>query len=392
MADQDMTSAIRRKAGAGRPPPEISPTTSGSALRMALSKSAEDVAALIAAPIGVDEDRMTLETLTEKVVEHSLLILVEGPGSAFGLVVLDPNVMAALVEVQTTGRVVPTPAVPRAPTRTDAIMCSDFVDKLLELFEVNAAQAQLPLADAVSGYRYALRLADMRAANMALENVPYRVLSAQLDLDGGAKEGNLLIVLPFDPPAPRHVAMDDSDGAASGQGDMAQIVEGTEARLHAVLNRVGMTVADVSGLEVGMMLPLAREKLGQVDLVDVSGQVVSQCRLGQQGGRRALRIGEAYDETMDPAASGSMTMAQPAQMSLPDEMGLPALEELPMAEGAVALEFDQALGDGEMAPLPGSDMPDLPPLDGGLDTGDLPDLGDLPDIGNLPDLPEPETA
>ena len=175
MTESSKESAMRRKAGAGRAPPEIGRVDAARALRAALAQGAEDAVGLTANALKVSENRTALSTFTENLPENALLTMCEGSNDQFGMMVLDAQSLGALIEVQTTGRVVPKPAKPRAPTRTDALLVGDFIDHVLKAFEDGAREAELEIAPDIYGYRYSMPLADVRAMTMTMPDIPYRV-------------------------------------------------------------------------------------------------------------------------------------------------------------------------------------------------------------------------
>ncbi|MCI2398997.1 flagellar motor switch protein FliM [Aliiroseovarius subalbicans] len=365
MSDQNGPSAMRRKAGAGRPPPEIGRVTAATALRVAVAQAAEDVAALVALAAGVDETRIVRGAALEAAPEHALLGLIEGPASSYGLAVMDPQALAALIEIQTTGRVVPNPAEPRAPTRTDAILAADFIDRVLELFEDMVGEADLPLRPAISGFRYALPMADARAVEMTLEDIPYRQFNMTLDLGSGAKNGVMQLIFPWDPPRSCIAAVEDRTHAALGD----QVME-TEAEMIAILHRLDLSLAEVTELTVGCVVPVPRDALNAVLLTDVMGEAVSHGRLGQVSGHRAVRLCETCEEVL------------PRTGARPDTQG-------------VELGTDQPITPPKVAQTP-PNIPaskDLPPL-GDLtaplaDAGGVSDLPDMDALSDRADLPEP---
>lgn len=363
---------MRRKAGAGRPPPEIGRMTAAKAVRTAVVQAADEVAGLAATAGLVDESRTTLAPFIEALPDPALLVLVEGPSARFGLVVLDAQAVAALIEMQTTGRVVARPADPRAPTRTDAIMCADFVDRWLELVEQRVAEAELEVAPALSGFRYGLALAETRAIAMTLEDIPYRAFRFDIDLGRGAKSGAMQILLPFDPPGTTRVGA--AETAAFAEAMRAQVLE-TQAVLTATLLKRRMTLAEVARFDVGTRLVLPRAALTSIAVEALDGTVVGEGRLGQVNGHRAVRL-------TGPVAAGAPTadmVAAPvtAPQSRPPALDPPALDP-PTAElrapelrapDPVGLD---ALGTGD-------------PRDTAADLGDLGDLGNLGDPGSLGD-------
>lgn len=370
MSDERQLTAMHRKAGAGRPPPEIGRATAATALRVAVAQAAEDVAALVALAASVDEKRTVRETFVEELPEHALLALCEGPESRFGMVVIDPQALAALIEVQTTGRVVPHKAEPRAPTRTDAILSADFINRLQEVFAEMAAEADLPVLPAIEGFRYALPLSDARAVSMTLEDIPYRQFTLTLDMGGGAKEGQLQLLFPYDPPRRR-----PADGEATET--LAETVMDSQAEMQVVLHRLDMPLQAVRALTVGQLMPVPQEALSSLVLEGVTGEQVSVGRLGQVNGHRAVRI-------VDEAASreaGSVAAPMPAIQEAPAGLDMPPAMPDPISAdpGLPPLGGDglPPLGGDGLPPLGGGD--DLPPLGG----GDLPPLGDIGGLGDL---------
>ena len=386
MSAENRPSAMRLKAGAGRPPPEIGHVTAGKALRAAVAQAAQDVAALVAIAGNVEESRITLEPFTQALPEHALLALVEGPDSRFGLFALDPQLVAALIEVQTTGRVVPRPAEPRPATRTDAIMCADFIDRVLELTEARVAEAGLEVAPALTGYRYAMPLSEPRAIAMTLDDMPYRLFRLSADLGHGAKSGSAMLLLPHEPPGQGTHGGRDAAGFSSA---LEALVMDTRAELGGTLLRREMRLSEVMALTPGALIPVPRGALSRVLVEDVAGRVVAHGRLGQVNGHRAVRlmfgpIGEA-DELEACAGVG----ARPAVTASPGRLPPPAAVPPPPTPAGGLADLGDLGGAGGLG-----DLGDL----GSFDPGDLGDLGDLGNIGaeapgaiGLDDLPDADT-
>lgn len=297
MSQDDRPSALRRKAGAGRAPPEFGQPSLDRVMRLALAQAAEGVAglALVAGPL--DDRRTTLADMVGKLSETTLMALLEGPDSRFGLAVLDSDLMAALIEVQTTGRVVPRPAEPRVPTRTDAVICADMIDRLLEILEDKSASARLPDGAGLSGYRFAMALAEPRTVSLTLADLPYRQLSVPVDLGGGAKSGRIDLMLPADTPGAAQAA-----GRDTGFSDaMAVQVMSSGATLAATLCRIEMTLAELTALAPGQVIAIPARALTEVAIEDLGGTMVGRGRLGQSGGNRAVRL------TLDPGETKQLT-------------------------------------------------------------------------------------
>ena len=392
MSDAEIISAMRRKAGVGRPPPEVQPMSPAKALTLALAKAAEETIGLVLQVIEVDEERIAMSRLAEEVPENALMTLLEGPENIYGLAVWDRNTVSAIVEQQTTGKVLTLPPEDRAPTATDAVMCSDICNQALRQFESIVAEMADP--PDVAGFHAAAQLRETRSLVMAFDDVPYRLYRIRVRLGRGARDGVVFLVFPYDMPKPKASATETAEFGDNFQN----VVMKSEACLDTVLHRLRMPLADVTALSEGMMLPIPREAISRVEL-RADDRLVSRARLGQINGKRALRLvlcseeDEGLGETGGAMFGGagvsaiggfggdaSGGLSQEAETGLPDPSGFPAL-----AGG------EAASPEADLPPL--GDLPatgDLPPLGqtGEAGNGDLPSLGDLPPIGDLPPLGE----
>ncbi len=394
MADGSIDVSVKRRmAGAGRPPPEIAPFDLPRALKIAFAQSADEELGLAAAAGQVEQGRTTIGKLLQDLPEHALLTLLDGPEEQVGLMVTDAQSLAALIEVQTTGRVVPSPAPGRPTTRTDALLVEGFIDRLLRLFREIALDAELEEAAGLDGFRAGQKLADGRAVEMTLPDIPYRQFTIQADYGEGAKQGQILLLLPC--------ALAGADKRVSGaewQEKFTQIVQCAPVEIEAILARKQMRLRDISDFRPGTLIPLPLEVISQVTLEDLNGATVSMGRLGQADGFRAVRLsGSCADMAESPQAA-------PAAFDAP-AIGAPgatmpeALVELPapppqpgpeVGDMAIAADPDQMAGDlPDLAALGESptDLPDLGSLgEAASETAEMEEMNDLPDLGDLPDL------
>ena len=384
------TSVMRRKAGAGRPAPEIARMDAARALKLAFVQAAEEAAALVANVLGVRESRTTLSAQIGDMPECPLLALVNRSDGATGLVVLDADSLASLIEAQTTGRVVPRPAAARVPTRTDAQLASGFIDLCLELFGAIAAEAGLEVAPMLTGFRYDLPLADARAVEMTLPEIAYRRFEVQVDYGDGAKKGVVRLLLPYE-----NAAVDKADSSASWQRDLQQVVECAEVELEAILARKSMLLGEVAKFSPGTLIPLPNEVIGQVRLRDLEGRDLSLATLGQSAGFRALQItafccareaeaalpGAAPGEFGQPDMAAGQPGADAATGGMPGEMP----GEMPVTmPGEMPGEMPGSTP-GDLA-IPAETPPSAPaqaPPPGASDLPDLPDMAELPDLASL---------
>ena len=163
-----------------------------------------------------------------------------------------PEVMGALIEMQTTARVSAAPTLTRRPTRTDAAMVAGVIDRALEELEsILAEEADLVWA---GGFRYASFLEDPRPLGLLLEDQPYRVLSADLSMASGARSGGLILALPAEGrgqrPQPKP-GRDRAPAAAPGFSTaLSEAVMAAGCTLEAVIARLTQPLGAVMALQV----------------------------------------------------------------------------------------------------------------------------------------------
>ncbi|AJE47726.1 FliM/FliN family flagellar motor switch protein [Celeribacter indicus] len=352
MSDAELISAIRRKAGVGRPPPEVEPMSPAKALRLACAKAAEEVLGLVLQVTQVLEEKTALSRLPGTIPDFALLALLEGPRNACGLCVLDRNAVAAVVEQQTTGKVLRLAPEDRPPTATDAVMCSGVIDAMLAGFEGEVQH--LPSPPDVAGFRFAAQLREPRSIAMAFDDVAYRLWRVTVSLGRGVREGEILFVFPCAPPVPPPAPGMQSDFTR----DFQAAVMRAEARIDTVLHRLRMPLSEAMALAEGELLPLPREALSRVEL-RADGRFLSRARLGQLSGKRAVRLVDGPPQDARGQKEAAAGFELPAPGALPGLSGgrgaggaRPPLADLPPEE---LLSGDLAVSpDGMAAAMEGA--------------------------------------
>lgn len=290
MNDQTDQTVLKRMAEAGRPRLRFAAMSPTKALRVGLAKAAQDRMRLALIVDKVSEDRLSLAELLDALEDRALLAVLNGPAEGLGLVALSPQVMAALVEMQTMGRVTQGEVPPRRPTRTDATMAVDFIDQVM--IELETALAEELDVIWAAGFRYSSFLNDPRPLGLLLEDAAYRVFRLDLDLSLGAKRGTMLLALPAAgrgmPPERRGAAPVDP-GAVWAQ-QMEQTVLATSVQLEAVLHRLSIPLSAVMRLQVGDLLPLPSASVEKLRLEGSGGRKLVVGRLGQARGFRAVKL------------------------------------------------------------------------------------------------------
>ncbi len=391
--------ALKRLAGADRAPPDYGLVSPAIALRLAISKAAQEVLKAPMAGGEVTESTRTLATLPDALPQRGLWVLLQGPGRARGVLTLDPSLLAAVLQARTTGKITGKTVAERLPTQTDAILTRRFLTVFLDA--LGERLAAHPAAAWLGQFQPRDRIAEAASLPHLLEDIAYRCLTLALDLGHGLRPGSLGLfvpeVEPEQPGAPKGApgAMRDP----GWEGALAAKVMSCPAELEAVLWRAELPLAEVSAWQPGSVLEIPAEALDSVTLMGSDGRPIGQGRLGQIRNRRAVRL----------KADGLAGAAVPKGLPEEDALALDAaaaeaapaagLPDLSGAEGDLP-EFDlPAVGDGDLPEIGGDapaemDLPELPPMDDlpdldlpDLDSDPLPDLDlDLPDLPDLPDL------
>lgn len=279
-----------RKAATGEGTPEASQGAERS-WRMALARAARDQ---LRVPLDVAQSSLAERSLAELLdlaPERGFIAVLEGPAQALGVIMLAPDVLAAMVEALTTGLVTNQPAPDRRPTRTDAAMLAVVIDAALT--ELDAGLAEPGLADWARGYRYAAFLEEIRPLGLLLEEAQFTVLTCEVRLALGAKTGAIFMAMPAGVSRPaRAETAADAGGLQAFTQDLAEQVMGTAGQLDGVLARVSMTLAQVMDFEAGQIVALGGAKVERITLSGMDGRQIWEGRLGQSRGLRAVRLTE----------------------------------------------------------------------------------------------------
>lgn len=287
----DQVRILRRKLAAARPV-ETGAETGARAWRVAFARAARDCIGLDLSVSILRDDRRSLGELLDLIPDRALLAVLEGPDQGLGLLAISPDLMAAVIEAQTIGRVTATAPIPRRPTRTDAAMSARLIDSALVTLETTLANA--PDLTWTGGFRYASFLDEPRPLGLLLDDVPYRLLACDLDIAGGLRQGRVLLALPAEGrgprPAPAPPPGETPVTAQAWQVGLSGAVLGAEVALDAVIGRMRLPLAQAMTLEAGMILPITGARVDQVTLAVPGGDIVATGKLGQHRGMRALKL------------------------------------------------------------------------------------------------------
>ena len=361
MTESTHATILRRMTRAHAADVVENPLTSSRAVRLALTKAANDAAGLVLTVSSVAEEVNDLDAMLAGLPDGIMLVGLQRSGQLVGLIALDMQLRAAVLEMETMGVLSGQVADDRAPTQTDKVMCDPLLAGFLAAFPDAVRSTALEgWGDHVT---HEARIADTRAAGLLLADVSYRLLQMDVQLGTTDRQGVLLMMLPFveavtEKPAP--VPPLTPDWAT----EFTKVINDAPASLTALLHRFSIPLATAQKLHVGMVLQLPGCRVSSVKLIAADAKVVAQAKLGQSGGMRAVRIEAA---------------------PLPDLHDLDtAAAVIPMPEQHVAAQGDLGAAINDMAPMaPMSGLDDDPAV-GSID--DEPAFGAAPMFADAADL------
>lgn len=303
-----MTDVIRRMIDRARPLEAEGAPGADRGWRLALARAARDAMSLELEFTRLTVQRLTLAELLEHAPERGLIALLNGPRGAMGVIMLAPAVTAAVIEMQTVGRLSPQPPAPRRPTRIDAAMVVGLIDRALTCLDDTLAEEEdMTWA---GGFRYASFLEEARPLGLLLEEETYRVLVAEVAMVAGQRTGQVILALPAigrgERPAIVGAPPEDDLPQFSAQLS-AQILQ-SGCRLDAVIGRLTLPLRQVMALAEGEVLELPHAAIDAISVETADGRRLAAGRLGQHRGMRALKL-TATQAPAVPAPRGEVAEA-----------------------------------------------------------------------------------
>ncbi|WP_099823365.1 FliM/FliN family flagellar motor switch protein [Oceaniglobus indicus] len=276
---------LRRMMGERPPPtPDVDEMTLERAWRLGIVRGLSRAIDLTCTVTSYRTAPLPAADIVSQIEAGDLAVLLEGT-AGFGAAVLDAQVLAAMIESQTMGRVLSRTAAPRPVTRTDAAMAADPLDLVLSEFEARAEG--LNGAESAAALRFATLPSGPEALALALPDEPHVLTEIVLRLGDGERTGRMRFILPL-PRAPDPESAEDS-GPEWADGLERSVLAST-VTLTAVLARLTMPVDAVARLAPGDLLMLNPKALSQVVMTGCTGQATARGRLGQSGGMKAVLL------------------------------------------------------------------------------------------------------
>lgn len=330
---------------ASQPVPDSAQMTPETALQRAIYRAAHLGLGLTLDIAETRADCSDRDGVLQQVQPSDLIVRLEQDGEGTGVMVLDLDLVSALVEVQTLGCVLDRPASERAVTSTDAAVALPLIDGTLNGFE-----ALLPHTggDAAPGYHFGAWIRDPNLLAAQLADGAYDAITASVTIGTGDRRGRLFLALPV-PPAP--VPEPDQDEDAHASDSLSQEVMDAPARLDVVLYRMEMPLGEIGALQPGDVLTLPLRALSEVSLHAGERKPVATGVLGQLSGQRAVCIknfGAGSSKQVVSPAQQAQAMAEVdlADPGLLTNTSLPATQVPEVVETADDILRDLGLNEG----------------------------------------------
>ena len=332
------------------------------AIATAIGRAAQAACGLPIYPSQARISPATLAEIVEILPERGLIVVVEGPMGALGVVALCPALLASVIEMQSLGRVTRQPPRERRATRTDASICADFVN--LALADLAAELGALTPDAPLPVFRFASFVEDPKPLELMLEDIAYRCLRLDMKVgQGGARDASLLVFLPDTDMAAAmpvdaaqgHTAPGHTAPSPAGGRSLAEAVRAAPVLLNAVLCRRKITLRELRNLQPGSVLTLPHDAMATARLETPSGLVVAKGKLGALHGSRAIRIAaragadstsaHGFADAEMEAASDNVFSAELSDNSASMDMSL--LSDAPLADADQPDPFRSTFMDGD---------------------------------------------
>ncbi len=348
MGSSTRNTVIHRKAQVAREEYQARAMSPAKALRMALARSADAAIGLAVTVTAVEQVQLSQGDVAAEFGAPGLLVLLDGQDGARGAMRLDPAFLAALIEVQTTGRVTGRAPADRVLTRTDGAIAAPLIDAMLAEFEEQLCPDDT--AHWGAGYRFGAMMEDARALTLSLEATDFHVFRVFAELGEVAVTAAFSLLLPHRV-APACPARASEHGAGARGLTLRQTAMMAPVSLMAVLARVPLPLGRVCGLKVGDSLTLGGGDTPlEVRLEASQKHVVARASLGQMNGMRALRLTlpappqGAPPHAPDPAGDARKPRPQPrGAAAMPATPAPPAAAPKPISEGGETIRGDMGI-------------------------------------------------
>ena len=123
----DTVTVLRRKLELAQTGSDTGLSAVDAALRLSIPRAADELLSMDVLVVSVDQGTASKAKLLEEIEETDLVYLVEA-GERRGICKVSPGLLAALTEMQMSGRISTNEPPSRTPTRTDGIVAAQMID------------------------------------------------------------------------------------------------------------------------------------------------------------------------------------------------------------------------------------------------------------------------
>ena len=409
MTAADSLSVLQRMATVAPPIVAEVPLTAARAVKLALTRAAEQSIKLIISVETITEETKAFDPLMAALNDDMVLLWLDEGDEHRGVLAFDKEMSAGIVEMRTLGRVREAQGPDRRQTAADISLAAPVFTTLLAQLEQTTSATVLD--GWTAGVKIGERVESVRAISLALPENTFRYMAVQVDLGAGERKGMMWIALPDAQAAP--IAASDPVDVADWAKEMEETVMEAPVVLEAILHRSKFPLSLLAELSVGQEIPLPGCRVSSVKLESLDHAIVARGRIGQMAGNIAVRI-EAPAETpmTDLASFGEEGGISNELAALPDE-GMDALAQDDVPLGDFPMD-DAPLGDMPMGDAPLGDFPtaeiaatetpdafDPAPMSADVPQADNPPISEAPDfpmddmpdfpMADFPDIPSEET-
>ncbi len=176
----------------------------------------------------------------------------------------------------------------RSFTAIDVQLCMDVFGVILRSFEQSVEESVgVPLD---TNFRVTGHKQDINTVRIAPKTADVVLLSVSLDIGEAARSGDFALIVPLsilDLLRAATLKVDVTEHLSANDlwlQQMRQSASSAEVKLHAVLHTAKMPLADAQAIEIGQIIPIPREALANISLVQGLGtKMMSDVGVGKLG-------------------------------------------------------------------------------------------------------------
>ncbi len=287
---------LKRKANANHTHNFAQRASPAKAFHFAVPKAAQERLKVAMTVSDIHEIELSLSELLQEIGNEKLLFLLKAADQPCGVVAVDKQVMAGVIEAQTIGYITPKTAPDRAPTKTDGAMCENFVNSILNTFTIIMEDATIP--EWGIGFQTRSIIENTRLLGLKLDDIPFVMNKLSVNFENGKKQGEMLFVFPKEVAHVEKTLSDNITHDAPWAKTLQQSVIESKVQLTAVLHRTLMPLTQITDLKVGDIIEVPKDSITQIQIQGANGFFITVGKLGQKNGSRAVRLSNEMQKSL----------------------------------------------------------------------------------------------